>query len=251
MPIETGDYQELHAFEKSIDFGLYRGMPNCAKWVLLLQIRHANWPTGWVWVGKQRAQKTLGINTDRWLKALYFLGNNLFYNAWAWQATEGRPALAVKLDLQVPSGRVPIPEKPPLKLYDHSGPKVGGLTIGLIEAHFRTIIGQPYDRIVLNPPITLKNPKEPFKRVEDKSSSEKQEPEALINEAIESISVIATADRVKAVLKKVPKKYHHRIVAYLIARWGHDRDGLAKLLKAKAEYYLKHGLKEGKRAKGE
>lgn len=150
-------YIALWNFEKAIDWGLYLGMPYYTRHVLMLQIRHAQYPSGWVWVGQKRAEITLGICGRDWYKSLYFLAENSYYKAWGKQKTFGRPALAFKLDLGVPKGKLEVPYPIPRKHYADSARKVSSLTLRALEAYFTSKIGQPYEHIEIEKDITILN----------------------------------------------------------------------------------------------
>ena len=159
MPSDIERYQKLWTFEKAIDWGLFVGMKGYEKGVLLLQIKHATYPSGWVWVGQKRARGTLGICGRDWLKALYFLAENGYYKAWGWQKTKGTPARAFKLDLGVPKGRVPIPYPPKRRPYKHMACKDDKVTLQAFEAYLTSKLGKPYNHVEIESDTTSLNEK--------------------------------------------------------------------------------------------
>ena len=240
MKKEAGGSQLFHIRNNMISFGIYRGMPSYAKSVLELQLRHANFPSGWVYVGRRAASGAIGINDKSWLKALYFLAVNGFYEEWGHMKTTGKPAIAVKLKLPVPRVKADIPENPPRKPWHCRSAKVEPLTIALLEAHLSTIIGQPWHSDKIKSDTIAFNSFEPREKVGDKSPPEKQEPTALIKKNITVLSKMATPGNLKRALEEIPCEEHWQIMAYLRGRYKHDLPGLSKLEQTKDDYDAKH-----------
>lgn len=161
MPIKTGDYQQLRFNERLIDNGRLCDLPGYAVKMLLLMIRHANFPSGWSWPGTKKKERLLGLNYSCQLKGLYCLTRWGYFKAWGYAKTKGQKSLAFKFDLEVPMTEVPKHEIIKQELYDLCGRKDSILTLRPLLDYLTTKLGQPYDQVSLKKDITINNPKEP------------------------------------------------------------------------------------------
>ena len=181
MPIEQGDYRELKAFERVMDSGLLGILPSYAGRILLLLVRHANFPSGWSWPGRSRMERVIGLNSEYQMRGVALLAKLGLICKWGHMKTKGKPGIAYLLDLGVPVEQVPSDSFSLKQLLDYIRREVRGSTYRLLEANLSTTIGQPLDYIEIKKVITLKNPKEPsfdsFKHKGQKDISKRQEEE--------------------------------------------------------------------------
>jgi len=241
MPIETGDYQELHGYKIIIESGLYKSLTHPQRSLLLLLNKHANWPSGWTWPGKTRAEREFGLNVKTRYRAYCTLGSMGLFTACGLKKTKGGLVLAVRLSFEVPKNKVPNSLSEALPNWDKQVVPLASSLTGTINILTGTNHIPNWDNSVIEKAITLKNPKEPSRKVEDKSSSEKQDLESLIKEHCARLNNLANSYSIIKALQEIPKEYHFRIKAFLSKRYPHKNEGLTAYNNAKELYELKYG----------